>query len=319
MVLTSATIEGQPAEIETLIDTEEERYWVHLQKKGMHIVDVELQVPLKLQGESGQFSVNLLPASSGLMSIKLPRKEFQVSVAGSYLPHREVDEDNGLLIEQPISMGGDLEFKWQPKSNREDTSSIVHAESLIDIHLNESGAKLTSRSTLNVRRGSLNQIQFALPEGIKVREIKGADVGGWSLQEEEGQQQLQILFRRTIDKSTNLEVELYQPVISGMSENKLVIDRLGPQNLNRSVGTVAIHAPQHLSLKTNKVENLIQINPSDLPGEHHQSSDQKLAFRYHKVPFTLDLSVWQKKTTTEAIIKHAVVCRTPNDSILEQV
>ncbi|MCA9039846.1 MAG: hypothetical protein KDA65_05800 [Planctomycetaceae bacterium] len=306
MTLNSATINGQPAELESKLDNEEQLYWVHLQQAGMQIIEVELQIPLKQQNESGQFSVHLLPVAAGLLSITFPGEDLQVSAAGTFLPYRQEQQDSNLLIEQPISSGGDLEFKWQPKSSREDSSAIVHAESVVDIQLTETGAQLTNRSTVRVRRGTINQVTFALPEGTKVREIKGSDVGGWSIQEEEGRPQLQILFRRSITGSTDLNVELYQPISQGEAEGTLNIDRLGLLNLNRSIGTIAIHAPQHLSLKTNKLENLSQINPSDLPQTHQNSTGQKLAFRYHSVPYSVSLSVWQKKTTTGVETKHAL-------------
>ncbi|QDU81539.1 hypothetical protein Pla110_32810 [Polystyrenella longa] len=306
MTLNSATLNGEPAELESRLNKEEQEYWLHLHEPGMQIVEVNLQIPVKQQEQSGQFKVNLLPVASGLMSVTLPQKDLQVSVGGIFLPFREQQQDAAVLVEQPISTGGDLEFKWQPKANREDTSSIVHAESVVDIHLTESGANISHRTNLRVRRGTLNQVTFALPEGVKVREITGTDVGGWSIQDQEGAQQLEVLFRRSVNNSTDLNVELYQPVTPGDVEGTLTLNRLGIQNLNRSTGTIAVHAPQHLSLKTNQLENLNQINPTDLPHHHQNSTGQKLAFRYHSVPYVLSLSVWQKETTTEVDAMHSV-------------
>ena len=306
VTLNSATIDGEAAELESRLVDDEQQYWLHLQSEGLQIVEVELQVAVKHQDSSGQFTLPLLPVSSGLLSITLPGEDLQVSVAGTFLPWRQEEQENGLLVEQPISTGGNLEVKWQPKSSREDSSAIVHADSIVDVELAESGGTISHRTNVRVRRGSLSQVNFAIPEGTKVREIKGVDVGGWSILKEEGRPQLQILFRRSVTETTDLDVELFQPTSPGEAEGTLNIDQLGLLNLNRATGTIAIHAPSHLSLKVNKQENLNQINPSELPAEHQQSNGQKLAFRYHAVPYALSMSVWQKKTTSEVHANHAI-------------
>ena len=117
--LKSAKLDGKPALLiphphQAAKETRSQQYDIVLKTAGAHILDVELELPARVAGPSGEFTIYLLPVPSGRLSFELPRGASTVRVNGTEATFRRRPDGGKDWIDLPISVGGDLAIAWQP-------------------------------------------------------------------------------------------------------------------------------------------------------------------------------------------------------------
>ena len=90
-------------------------FQVAIVESGMHVLDLTFDLPARLSGAVGSFSVPLTPVAAGKLSFQLPAKDLSIRVNGSSTIYRRVTQEGTQSIELPIDKGGDLAITWQPE------------------------------------------------------------------------------------------------------------------------------------------------------------------------------------------------------------
>ncbi|MEX0703548.1 MAG: hypothetical protein WD069_15745 [Planctomycetales bacterium] len=282
---------------------------VVLSKAGLHVLDVEFDLPVRTVGPAGRFTVPLRPVPAGSLSFALPAAELEVRVDGSTSAYRRRTEAGRTWIEVPVDAAGDVTVAWQPSAQRGGVERTVHAEGTHRLDITDAGAALSSGYVFHVRQGPLSQAGFSLPEGVMVRRISGPDLAGWQIEGEAGERTLRVDFRRPIDTSTQLSFDLFLAARFGEEAATLELPAFAPRDVTRETGTVAVYAEEQFAAEPRVAEGLRRIDlaggeiPVHTPGA---PGALRFAWRYAARPVRLALEISRRGEETRTTAVHAV-------------
>jgi hypothetical protein len=275
---------------------------------GLHLLDVEFDLPAQLTGPAGAFTAPLLPVATGKFTFTPPANDLSIRVNGVSSAFRIRKAGDDSFVEVPIDAGGGLRLSWQPVEQRGGIDVIVHSEAATAALFDDAGLTITTSHLLRVRQGSLKEALFTLPTALKLKTISGPDVGGWGIAEVDNQRILRVFLRREIDDETRITCELFQPLSIAGDVSSFPLPAFAPRDVIREIGTVGIVAPPQFLVRGEAGSGINQINVSQFtaPGGLKLPSSPQLAYRYTMRPFELNLSVSRRSPQTRAVAEHAV-------------
>ncbi|MBT4867539.1 MAG: hypothetical protein HON53_20755, partial [Planctomycetaceae bacterium] len=275
---------------------------------GLHLLDVEFDLPAQLTGPAGAFTAPLLPVATGKFTFTPPADNLSIRVNGVSSAFRIRKTGDDSFVEVPIDAGGGLRLSWQPVKQRGGIDVIVHSEAATAVTFDDAGLTLTTSHLLRVRQGSLKEAVFSLPASLKLKTISGPDVGGWGIAEVDNQRILRVFLRREIDNETRITCELFQPLSITGDDSSFPLPSFAPRDVIREIGTVGIVAPPQFLVRGEAGNGINQINASQFaaPAGLKLPSSPQLAYRYTTRPFELNLSVSRRSPQTRAVADHMV-------------
>jgi hypothetical protein len=275
---------------------------------GLHLLDVEFDLPAQLTGPAGAFTAPLLPVATGKFTFTPPANDLSIRVNGVSSAFRIRKAGDDSFVEVPVDAGGGLRLSWQPVKQRGGIDVIVHSEAATAALFDDAGLTITTSHLLRVRQGSLKEAIFTLPTALKLKTISGPDVGGWGIAEVDNQRILRVFLRRAIDDETRITCELFQPLSIAGDVLSFPLPAFAPRDVIREIGTVGIVAPPQFLVRGAAGRGINQINASQFapPGGLKLPSSPQLAYRYTARPFELNLSVSRRSPQTRAVAEHTV-------------
>ncbi len=299
-----ATLDDAPA---TLPTTGNGRLSVVLPTPGMHLLDVEFELPARLGDESGEFTLPLRPVPSGRLSVTLPAGDLDVrsdAAEGLAPPVRRRPAGDGTQnVDLPIDASGPLTLQWQPRT-RQGESSFVRVDSTMLADVSETALLITSELRVSVNQGLLTQITLACPEELRLRQISGPDLGGWQMDGTGADRRLTLFLRREVDDETTLTAELFVPITEELPVS-LNVPAFGPVDVAQETGQILIAAGEHLIVQADAPAGLTQMDvggvqlPRTLAAA--AASPLRLAYRFRSRPAELPLVIEQRPASTTAV------------------
>lgn len=308
VALRTSTLDGQPAALTLVDDGKQQAYRVTVAGGGVHILDVEFDVPATLDGPAGQFAIPVKAVAAGRLTFQLPAKELAVRVNDSSTTYRRSAIGDAEQIEVPIDAGGTIIISWQPQTARGATQAVVHADGRMTLLVTPAGTDIRANYEITTRQGTLSELGFTIPASLRLKRISGPDVGGWELNEAEQQRTLKVFFRRAVIDRTQLEFELFLPQTFGESDTALALPAFGPLDLARETGVVGLYAGEEYAVRSIKTNNAAQIDASTFAVEQkgRYSQPPRLAYRYSSRPFELEWTVARRAADAVATAQYGV-------------
>jgi hypothetical protein len=292
------------------------RFDVILPTPGAHVLEIELELPARLAGPSGEFTFCLLPVASGRLSLELPVSASTVHVSGSDAAFRRRPDGSKEWIDVPIASAGDLTVSWQPAQEVGSSARSIESIAKTLVALDDAGLRIVSRFSLQIRQAGVSELSFALPPNSKLRDIRGGDVAGWKIEGNEPARKLIVGLRKSVTVETRVELDLFQPLTVGESPLAVSAALPAPLDVVRQTGMVAVTAGPQFDLRAPNLPGATRIDARefDLP-ELAQNSELNLphglvieaAFRYVGRPASVESMVARRSSQTDVTALDAVL------------
>ncbi len=128
-------------------------YSIVIAQAGLHILDLELDLPAQQSGTAGSFKFDLLPVASGRLTLDLPEATSEVSITGTRSTYRKQTAAGKAKLELPVDQGGQLQISWRQAEERGAIQGIVHCDTSLSAVVQDAGLRLHSLHQYRVRQG----------------------------------------------------------------------------------------------------------------------------------------------------------------------
>lgn len=308
VALKSATSNGMSAVLQAVGSG----YQAVLAHPGLHILDVEFDLPATTEGPAGQFTLPTLPTAAGKLSVQLPKimGDRDLRVNGATGAYRIQDSGNGPVLETSIDRGGDMVVSWRPRAVRGSGNTIVQVDTGEAIVVDDLGLHVNHHFHYRVRQGALTEVVFESTPTMTIREISGPDVGGWQLDDAQGTtRRLRVFLRRTVEDQTQILIDLYSPLDVSDALQSIPISDLIPTDATREIGQVGLFAGPEFHLRATDVRGATQIDvgqfqPVAVP--HRPEIAPLTAYRFAVRPASLSITVSRQQPESKCVAEHAV-------------
>ncbi|QDT81771.1 hypothetical protein Mal35_52560 [Gimesia maris] len=321
--LSSARLDGESATLLTFPlnqfsaekSVAEHVYSVIVAKPGIHILDLEFDLPAQQTGSAGSFQMSLQPVASGRLTVKLPSPDAEISVTGIRTTYRKVKTADKAALELPIDEGGDIQIAWRPAEERGAIQGIVQCQTTQSVLLQDAGIVLQSTHQYRVRQGQINQATLKISEDLRVQSITGPDVGGWEMMGSGEARQIKVFLRRDIKESTSIKLIAFQSLSVGKQTRTLELPQIVPENVTNENGTIGVYAQSQFQIRPEKISGAIQIDSAQFSNPETSTADWKIdgmvlkpqwAYRFSRRPFSLGFSLSRRQSDKQAVAEHAV-------------
>ncbi|EDL61411.1 hypothetical protein PM8797T_12943 [Gimesia maris DSM 8797] len=323
VALSSARLDGESATLLTFPlnqfsakkSVAEHVYSIIVAKPGIHILDLEFDLPAQQTGSAGSFQMSLQPVASGRLTVKLPSPDAEISVTGIRTTYRKVKTADKATLELPIDEGGDIQIAWRPAEERGAIQGIVQCQTTQSVLLQDAGIVLQSTHQYRVRQGQINQATLKISEDLRVQSISGPDVGGWEMMGSGEARQIKVFLRRDIKESTSIKLIAFQSLSVGKQTRTLELPQIVPENVTNENGTIGVYAQSQFQIRPEKISGAIQIDSAQFSNPETSTADWKIdgmvlkpqwAYRFSRRPFSLGFSLSRRQSDKQAVAEHAV-------------
>ncbi|WP_299463273.1 hypothetical protein, partial [uncultured Gimesia sp.] len=322
--ISSALLDGKSATLLTYPQNKfsatkavaEHFYSIVISKPGLHLLDLEFDLPAQQAGTAGSFRIDLQAVASGRLTLELSDPESQISVTGTRAAYRKQMVAGKAVLELPIDQGGDIQIAWRPAEARGAIQGIVQCQSTISTIIQDAGLELQSEHQYHIRQGEINQAILQISEGLRIQSISGPDVGGWEIVGTGEARRIKIFLRRDIKDATKVNVVAFQPLSIGKQSRSLNLPQIVPENITNETGTVGVYSVPYFQIRPEEIAGAIQIdsrqfqNPatsSPILNIAGQALNPQWAYRFSRRPLTFRFAVSRRQADKQAIAEHAVL------------
>ncbi|WP_298867828.1 hypothetical protein [uncultured Gimesia sp.] len=291
-------------------------YSIVIPKPGLHLLDLEFDLPAQQTGIAGSFHIDLQAVASGRLTLELPDPKSQISVTGTRASYRKKMVAGKAVLELPIDQGGDIQIAWRPAEARGAIQGVVQCKSTLAMILQDAGMKLQSEHKYRIRQGEMNQADLKISEALRIQSVSGPDVGGWEIVGSGEARRIKIFLRRDVKDTTQVNVVAFQPLSVGKQSRSVNLPEIVPENITNETGTVGIYLEPQFQVRPEEITGAIQIDLRKFqnPGTSTpllkiagQTLSPQWAYRFSRRPLSLQFLVTRRQAEKQAIAEHAVL------------
>tara|TARA_R110002111_G_scaffold254461_2_gene320141 strand:+ start:54995 stop:63016 length:8022 start_codon:yes stop_codon:yes gene_type:complete len=323
--ISSALLDGKSATLLTYPQNKlsatkavaEHFYSIVIPKPGLHLLDLEFDLPAQQTGgTAGSFRIDLQAVASGRLTLELPAQDSQISVTGTRASYRKQTVAEKTVLELPIDQGGDIQIAWRLAEARGAIQGIVQCQSTQATIIQDAGLELQSTHQYRIRQGEINQAILQISEGLRIQSVTGPDVGGWEIVGMGEARRIKIFLRRDIKDVTGVNIVAFQPLLIGKQSRSINLPQIVPENITNETGTIGVYAESYFQIRPEEIAGAIQIdsrqfqNPatsSPLLKIAGQTLNPQWAYRFSRRPLSFRFTVTRRQADKQAIAEHAVL------------
>ena len=335
-VLRTATMDGQPARLQVLgevLAQQQENpfgqvasqnrqvmvplappppptFLLLLKGKGRKRLDMTLALSITRQGGWRIVSGVLPISSASSLDIELAAAKTELRWSGTTDRGEVISEIDKQQVNLSAGPGGELQFRWRPSITESMVDRSLTAESNMIVDVQEEAIHVVWDVDLQFRRGQRDIFQFLLPSTFQVEEVKGNNVRGWDVKEEEGQQSVTVELLEAAREQVQLQMHLIRHGAAGqegMEQFDVPVIVVPDAMLHQ--GRVAIRRTPLINLRTERVEVVTRDDLNkDLAEVFRARGDARLSplglqpyqtYRFSTTPFLvrLEATMLERETT----------------------
>ncbi len=298
-----------------------EQFDAILKTAGAHILDVELELPARVAGPSGEFTIHLLPVASGRLSFELPAGATSVRLNGNDAGFRRRPDGGKTWIDVPIATANQISLAWQPAQEAGSVARSIESSARTLVVLNDAGLRSVTQFSLLVRQGSVSELSFTLPPNARLSNVRGSDVGGWKVEGNDPSRKLTVSLRHSVTGETGLELDLFQPLAVAETAAAISVALPAPQGVVRETGIVTLWAASQFDVRSPNLPGGIRVDAREFPlstfdtatfeqaGETagREGGAFEAAFRYTSHPAALAFTVARRSAQTDVAAFYGVL------------
>lgn len=302
--IASAKIDGETAALTATAD----RYQVVVPKSGWHVIDLSFDVPAKISGATGSFTLPLQAVPAGKLAFQLPEKDLSIRVNGSSTVFRKVTTQDKQSLELAVDKAADYVVTWQPPQSQTTASAVINVDSVQSVMLRDVGCPISHGFDYRIRQGGIADASFSLPANLRLQSVSGPDVGGWEVKGEGDARQLRVLFRRNVTDRSLLTIDTYLDTKVGDSALEISVPQITPLEITNEIGQVAVFVGNQFAIRVEQAEGLSQIDVDRFATQLsvvRPKSAPSLAYRFSKRPYSLKLRATRQVSQSHVVAHQA--------------
>jgi len=282
---------------------------------GRHELLVEFHLPAEVAEAEGRLTLQLAAVAAGRIRLRLPAADTQLMLKGASQGFRRETVGGETWANIAWEQPGPLSLNWGPMLVRAAEQAAFEVDATSSLTVSDVGTGFQSRLRTVIRNGSLREMRFSVPRDWLVREVAGADVTNWELDETQDPPILKATLRRAVTDSTTLDLGLLRPGEFAESAVTVEVPVIGAVDAVRQTGLIGLFAPERFELVSGTVSGVTQVDTNQFP-QAETPVGQRLcpvglprpqsAFRYRQQPFELSWQVSRQRLVSRAEAAHRV-------------
>ena len=284
------TQQQQAANINSAIQTTEgPAYTVEVTGNGFHIVYLKFDISALVEGELGRADLPLRSATSGTLEWTLPADGLDAKINGRTNVYRR----DGRTIILPIAQFSTVRLQWLPTVQKVAGDVVYHSTVSSAMSVQDSGIVLRTTATVNCRQGEISELDVTIPEGYSVQSVTGEDIAGWTAQSTDATRSVKLQFRRSVNDSTKVTMQLYASVPTVEALASLTVPISMVRGASRDTGTVILKTGPQFQVRSDSLSAVTQVNANEAtaPDGDELTGRPMLAWRYTRHPASVTVKV----------------------------
>lgn len=322
-----ATIDGQPARVVKAPSGAGYQLLIEKKKDGAEQIELQLKYAKAIQRSPGHNSVSfespMAPVSRWKVTIPesgvkvdfypliaATEMEKEADAETSAEPAEEASPDETVVLAF-VGAAPTVRIGWTPKAEGAtglEALATVQAEQQVTVE--EGVVRTQTRLNYTISRAELDKLAIEVPGEQRVVNVFDANIRGWTVNQGDDTQTLDIQLFEPAKNAQTIVVELEKFHDQAEDEQELtkpinvVIPTVKALGVGRQQGVVVVRVVESLSAEAVKSAGLLQIDKGELPA-NVAGGDWQFAYRYATVPFGLTLSVEkvQPRITVDSLVE----------------
>jgi hypothetical protein len=260
MLVRDAQLDGRPT---ALVEDRDPQKGVGaprvlLSRSGRSVLTLDVVVPLV--SAAGAESMTLPATKSGLSSVTfvVPKAGVDLAVSGGFIAEKTETAANSrwIVYGEP---GHSLTFNWKRKvDDRRATLPLKTRARIVElVALGEDSTQVTASIQVDVTQGLARDAVVALPTGLIVNQVAGANVADWRV--ERGS--LDVTFLEPVSAQTSIVVT---GELRAQRDGQVAIPIVRMPSVERETGGVAVDVIGPGDIGTREPRGLEPADPGDL-------------------------------------------------------
>lgn len=287
VALQEALLDGKPA----LVEQEQGRFFLTLDKAGDHTVSLSFSVPAPgAEGlQRASFPVARTPITE--LRLEIPHKHLDISIQPSL--HAEVrPTPNGTEVEAVLPPTGQVSVAWNPVApETEKGPAKLYAETGHLLSIEDDAVRVQSRIHLQALQNTVNKVLLEVPEGFTVIAVQGDALGEWRETREGGKTRLTVPFTHARKGEFDLSVTCEQ--VLAAEKTTSTFTGLPVSGAVRDRGFLGVELKTNAEVTAPDFEGLERVDIRELPAPILAMTERPLlyGYKYLRPPFRLALGV----------------------------
>jgi hypothetical protein len=260
MLVRDAQIDGRPT---ALVDDRDPQKGVGaprvlLSRSGRTVLTLDVVVPL--MSAAGAESMTLPATKSGLSSVTfvVPKAGVDLAVSGGFIAEKTETAANSrwIVYGEP---GHALMFNWKRKADdRRATLPLKTRARIVElVALGEDSTQVTASIQIDVTQGQARDAAVALPTGLIVNQVAGANVADWNVD----RGSLDVTFLEPVSAQTSIVVT---GELRAQRDGQVAIPIVRMPSVERETGGVAVDVIGPGDIGPREPRGLEPADPGDL-------------------------------------------------------
>ncbi len=264
-------------------------YSIQVAGRGLHVVDLEFDLPAEVDGVVGRCDLPLRNAAAGMLEWTLPEDNLEAKVNGRATGFRR--EGRRVLV--PVAQAATLRLQWLPMTQKTDSALTLHSNVTSAIALQDSGLLVRTAVEALLRQGEISELEISLPAGFSIQSVGGDDVAGWSVGTTDAGRSLQVQFKRTVTDRSVVWFQLFSVLPDPQQLENFQVPISAVRGSGRDTGTVLLKMGPQFQVRTATLSGVTQLNPDEAPQPDGAALPGRpaAAWRYARQPAVVSVRI----------------------------
>ncbi len=264
---------------------EEGAYYIEFSKNGTQDVVVDFEAKVYARGQQKAAIVGLPSAMVRQLTLEAEREGYQVEVQDA--PRTERVGDKQFKIYLPPT--GTIRIDWSPELEKLSGELVAACDAVLVGSARVGTLQLQGQFSYSMPQGRMKEMALALPDGLNIIQVEGADVLSWDVREAEGARELHVELSRPHEKTYLLSLQAEQSLSEFPCSFEFPV--IEPQDVIRANGVVLVGTDSTIKLLVDEVGGLTQIEPDAVNwGALQRPARGLYAYMFANMPFRMKLA-----------------------------
>ncbi len=263
-----------------------------LKDRGLRKVVVRHTVKAPQKPGPNSFSIPLFPVPGASFKLTAPALLSDISIDGAVITDKQ-KKDEKWSVQAVSGTINDLRISYSVPSpeaadaEKEEVPPKVYSTSQTLLTISDEVSVAEVKLSYDVKHSPVTGFEIEVPLDYEVIEVKGKGVADWKIKD--GVIKVSAGYEVKGGYDLTLRLESQRRRASGT----VSVPEVQTRKVERETGHIAVVTSASLEVKTDKIENLMPMDVSELPSKLRSKSGYPLlyAFRYVRHPYSATITV----------------------------
>ncbi len=290
---------------------EDGAYYIEFTKNGKQDVSIGFEAKVFSSGQRRAAVFGLPSATVRRITLEAEKEGYKVEVAAA--PRTEKLDEKRIRAYLPPA--GTVRIDWSPELEKLAGELVASCDSILIGSAKVGALMLQGQFTYTIPQGRMKELSLALPDGVNIIQVSGADVLSWDVQEKEGERQLYVELSRPQETQYVLTVQAERSLAEFPCDFAFPV--IAPQDVIRANGVVLVGTDSTIKLLVDELGGLTQVEPDAVNwGRLNRPARGLYAYMFANMPFSMKLTADNIVTSLHAQ-EELVLALSENDASLD--